>query len=132
MSSPLFLCTRKIYQSWRIIASTTVERADGMDYIALGQRIKVKRKDLRMTQEDLAEKVGISSSFMGHIERGSRVLSVDTLRRLCVVLDVSADDLLGLKYDHIMSRLTDEDLELAQTLLQHTLDIVKSQNHKIT
>ena len=109
-----------------------MERADGMDYIALGQRIKVKRKDLRMTQEDLAEKVGISSSFMGHIERGSRVLSVDTLRRLCVVLDVSADDLLGLKYDHIMSRLTDEDLELAQTLLQHTLDIVKSQNHKIT
>lgn len=102
-----------------------------MRYDVLGTMIKTRRKELKLTQEDLAEKVEISPSFMGHIERGSRVLSVDTLRRLCVALNLSADDLLGLKYDHIVPGMTDEDLELAQTLLQHMLDIVKSRNHKI-
>lgn len=94
--------------------------------------IKARRKEMKLTQEDLAEKVEISVSFMGHIERGSRVLSVDTLRKLCIALDLSADDLLGLKCDHIVPRMTDEDLEVVQMLLQRTLDIVKSQNHKIT
>ena len=103
-----------------------------MRYDVLGMMIKTRRKELKLTQEDLAEKVEISTSFMGHIERGSRVLSVDTLRRLCVVLDLSADALLGLEYDHLVSGMTDQDLEMAQTLLQHTLDIVKSRNHKIT
>lgn len=103
-----------------------------MRYDVMGQMIKARRKEMKLTQEDLAEKVEISISFMGHIERGSRVLSVDTLRKLCIALDLSADDLLGLEYDHIMSRMTDEDLEMAETVLQHTLDIVKSRNHKIT
>lgn len=98
----------------------------------LGLMIKTRRKEMKLTQEDLAEKVGISASFMGHIERGSRVLSVDTLRKLCISLDLSADDLLGIKCDHIMSGMTDEDLEVAQMVLQRTLDIVKSRNHKIT
>ena len=103
-----------------------------MRYDVMGQMIKARRKEMKLTQEDLAEKVEISVSFMGHIERGSRVLSVDTLRKLCIVLDLSADDLLGLEYDHIVSRMTDEDLEMAETVLQRTLDIVKSRNHKIT
>jgi transcriptional regulator with XRE-family HTH domain len=103
-----------------------------MRYDVLGLKIKTRRKEMKLTQEDLAEKVGISASFMGHIERGSRVLSVDTLRKLCIVLDLSADALLGLEYDHIMSGMTDEDLEVAQMVLQRTLDIVKSRNHKIT
>lgn len=103
-----------------------------MRYDVMGLMIKTRRKEMKLTQEDLAEKVGISTSFMGHIERGSRVLSVDTLRKLCVVLDLSADALLGIEYDHIVSRMTDEDLEVAQMVLLRTLDIVKSRNHKIT
>ena len=48
-----------------------------------------------MTQEGLAERVEISASFMGHIERGSRKMSVDTLCRIAHALDCSADNLLG-------------------------------------
>ena len=48
-----------------------------------------------MTQEQLAEMTGISASFLGHIERGSRVASIDTLVALCNALNVRADYLLA-------------------------------------
>ena len=43
-----------------------------MDYLRLGQRVRRQRKLLGMTQKEVAEKVGISLPFYGHIERGSR------------------------------------------------------------
>ena len=43
-----------------------------MDYLRLGQRIRKQRKLMGMTQKDVAEKVGISLPFYGHIERGTR------------------------------------------------------------
>lgn len=66
-----------------------------MDYIAFGQRIRRFRKQKRLTQEALAEQVGISASFMGHIERGSRIASLETLMQLCRALAVSPNELLG-------------------------------------
>lgn len=66
-----------------------------MDYIAFGQRIRRIRKEKSLTQEALAEQVGISASFLGHIERGSRIASLETLMQLCRALAVSPNDLLG-------------------------------------
>ena len=71
-------------------------RGDLMNYEALGLRVRSARLEIGITQEQLAEKVGISTSFMGHIERGTRTLSVDTLFKLCVALNVSADYLMGI------------------------------------
>lgn len=65
-----------------------------MDYKAMGRRIRQLRKQNRYTQADLAEKVGISTSFMGHIERGTRIASVETLVRLSDTLEVSLDALV--------------------------------------
>lgn len=67
-----------------------------MDYVLLGKRVRIRRTVLELTQEGLAEKIGVSTSFIGHIERGSRKLSVETLYSLCVALDVSADFLIGI------------------------------------
>lgn len=47
-----------------------------------------------MTQDQLSEKAGISLSFLGHIERGSRKSSLETLVSLANALEVSADYLL--------------------------------------
>ena len=66
-----------------------------MNYLGLGKRIRMYRRSQHMTQEQLAEKVGISSSFMGHIERGTRIASIDTLVSVCNVLSVSPCLLLG-------------------------------------
>jgi len=66
-----------------------------IDYIQMGKRIKQRRKELHLTQEALAERIGISVSFMGHIERGSRIASLDTLLAICIALDVSMDFIIG-------------------------------------
>ena len=60
-----------------------------IDYKDLGQRVRIMRRKNSLTQEELAEKAGISASFMGHIERGSRIASLDTLVALCNALKTS-------------------------------------------
>lgn len=74
-----------------------------MDYISLGRQIRRQRQMMNMTQERLAEKAGISASFLGHIERGSRKASLETLINIANALNVGTDklliDSLNLRYD---------------------------------
>lgn len=56
-----------------------------------------ERKKMGLTQEELAEMIGISTAFVGHIDRGTRVLSVQTLWCLCGALNLSSDFLLGIR-----------------------------------
>ena len=65
-----------------------------IDYTALGHRIKEARKAKNVTQEALASACSVSTSHLGHIERGSRTPSLDTLFKIAVTLDVSMDSLL--------------------------------------
>lgn len=65
-----------------------------MDYYAIGQRIRKFRKAHDWSQEELAEKVEISTTHMSHIETGSTKLSLPVLVSLANVLDVRTDDLL--------------------------------------
>lgn len=66
-----------------------------MDYVRLGSRIREERLKLRLTQERLAEDIGISDSYMGQIERGERSLALDTLVKLANRLGVTVDYLLS-------------------------------------
>ena len=66
-----------------------------MDYLDLGMKIRQLRRQKSLTQEQLAEIAGISPSFLGHIERGTRVASVDTLVALCNALQVTPNYLLS-------------------------------------
>ncbi len=68
--------------------------AEKLDYVKLGKRVRQQRKLAELTQEQLAERAGISLPFLGHIERGTRKASLDTLVRLANALEVSADLLL--------------------------------------
>ena len=65
-----------------------------MNYRDMGMRIRTIRRQRGLTQEELAEQVGISASFLGHLERGTRVASLETLVTLCNTLDVNPDYLL--------------------------------------
>ena len=65
-----------------------------MLYRELGRRVRQQRTLAQMTQEKLAEAAGISLSFLGHIERGTRKASLDTVVKLCNVLKVSPQVLL--------------------------------------
>lgn len=66
-----------------------------MDYQDMGLRVRALRRQLGFTQEELAEKVGISASFLGHIERGTRVASLETLVALCNTLETTPEYLLS-------------------------------------
>ena len=65
-----------------------------MDYYVIGQRIRKTRKAHGLSQEQLAELVGISTTHMSHIETGNTKLSLPVLVSLAEVLEVSTDDLL--------------------------------------
>lgn len=65
-----------------------------LDYYRIGQRIRQVRKAKGLSQGELAEKCGISMSFMGHIERGTRIMSLDTFVAVCDALGTKADELL--------------------------------------
>lgn len=67
-----------------------------LNYKMIGKRIRRQRKKCKLTQEQLAERANISTSFMGHIERGTRKMSVDTLCEISLVLDCPVDELLGM------------------------------------
>ena len=64
------------------------------DAVTMGKRIRLLRKQMNLTQEELAAQVGVSLSFMGHIERGTRQPSLEHLVRISQVLSVSLDFLL--------------------------------------
>lgn len=82
-----------------------------MLYQELGKRIRQQRILAQMTQEKLAEKAGISLSFLGHIERGTRKASLDTLVKLCNALKVSPRVLLQ---DSLQDDLIGEDLQISE------------------
>lgn len=65
-----------------------------MDYEAMGRRIRMYRKQRGLTQAALAESTAISTSFLGHIERGTRIASLVTLVKLAEILEVSLDALV--------------------------------------
>ncbi|MBQ3835269.1 MAG: helix-turn-helix transcriptional regulator [Elusimicrobia bacterium] len=64
-------------------------------YIALGKRIQEERKNLNMTQEELAEKINVTPKFISFMERGLGLPSVETLISLSKALSVSMDDLVS-------------------------------------
>lgn len=66
-----------------------------MDYVDIGRRIRIQRRHLNLTQGELAKLIGVSSSFIGHLERGTRQASLETLVALANKLDVSVDYLLS-------------------------------------
>lgn len=66
-----------------------------MNYEALGRQIRKHRRDRGMTQDALAKKAGISASFLGHIERGSRKASLETLVAIANILRTGTDTLLS-------------------------------------
>ena len=60
----------------------------------MGKRIKMKRRELKLTQEGLSEILGVSVKHMSEVERGIAGLSIENLISLSSVFDVSIDYLI--------------------------------------
>lgn len=65
-----------------------------MDYLKIANRIRQKRMELSLTQEQLAEKAGITLNFLGCIECGNKRGSFETYIKIANALDTTLDSLL--------------------------------------
>ena len=69
-----------------------------IEYMSIGRRIRECRQALSITQSQLARRIGVTGSFVGHIERAEKVPSLETVARLSAELGVTMDWLVfGIK-----------------------------------
>lgn len=66
----------------------------GLDYKAIGKRIKIARIQAELTQDKLSERVDISPTHLSNIETGTTRVSLTTIVGLANALSVTPDDLL--------------------------------------
>ena len=64
-----------------------VERQN--DLRIFGLRVRELRKKSKLTQSELAEKIGLSTNFIGMVERGERNTSVDKIFKLSRAFNLS-------------------------------------------
>ena len=60
---------------------------------SFGKRLRKLRRNNDITQEELAEKIGMSSNFISQLERGINAPSFDVLAKLAEVFQVPVKDL---------------------------------------
>lgn len=74
--------------------------------VLIGNNIAKYRKRAKLTQADLAERLGISVPYMSRVERGLKRLKLSSLISVADILGVSCDALLKLGADSVsMSNL---------------------------
>ena len=106
-----------------------------MNFDSIGQNIRKYRNAKKLRQEDLAEKTDLSVTYIGMIERGEKIPSLETFISIVNALGVSSDMILadvtetGYKMkntllDEKLSKLTAEDREkiyaVIDTMIKHS------------
>ena len=83
-----------------------------MNTSSIGKRIRKYREAKGWRQEDFAEKIGLSVTYTGMIERGEKVPKLETFITIANALNVSADlllaDVLLTGYNVKSSEMTEE------------------------
>ena len=91
-----------------------------------GNNLRERRKELKLTQSELATKIGISTSFYANIERGNRFVSLEVLNRLANALNISIGRLFEKhKSNETLENINDmlrmcsqEDLKTVENILE--------------
>ncbi len=65
------------------------------DQLILGHALRALRKRAGMTQEQVAERLGVDPTFVGRLERGQRGAHWRTIRRILAAVDASVSDFAG-------------------------------------
>lgn len=67
---------------------------DKINYKEIGNRIRQRRKELKLTQEKLSEILEVSPTYISEIERGTGISSLATITKLSKVLKLDLDYLV--------------------------------------
>lgn len=110
-----------------------------MNYVDLGQSIKRHRQNRNLTQEQLAEQIGISAVFLSQIENGHKKPSFETVYNIALALKVKIDDLLTVPKEQILdntrlndllSGRTDIEKEFAYEVMKNILSRIENNTVK--
>ena len=85
-----------------------------------GNRLKELRKQSGLTQQQLADRIGVTKSVISFYELRERSPSPDVLAKLSYIFHVSTDYLLGIERGRTIdvSGLDDEDIQAVQLIVQ--------------
>ncbi len=65
-----------------------------IDYKDFGKRVATRRKVLKLTQDNVAEKTGLSNNHISNIENNHSIPSLECLMKICDALETTPDYLL--------------------------------------
>ena len=99
-----------------------------MELVSIGKNIRKFRLANKLRQEDLAEKTDLSVNYIGMLERGEKIPSLETFINIVNALGVSADmillDVVNTGY-MVKSSLLSEQLEsLSQADRERVYDVI--------
>jgi len=90
-----------------------------VDYVRIGQRIRIARQEKNLSQSDLGVKVGCSNNHMSHVETGQTKVSLTMLLRISMALNKDLDffllDTPYAKRDSIINQEISEKLNRCST-----------------
>ena len=62
--------------------------------VQIGEQIRIAREQVKLTQEQLTERIEVSPQYISDLERGVVGISLPTLKRACISLGISSDQVL--------------------------------------
>jgi len=105
--------------------------ADSEFLKVMGQRIAARRKSLKLTQEELAEKIGVSTQMISNLELGKKAIRPENLAKVCEVLELSADFVLtGTDTRTAVDAVAEKLVHLTRDELQMVSDMIDYMNKK--
>ena len=96
--------------------------------VTFGEKLRTLRKGMNLTQQQLAQRVGVQKSIISYYESGERYPSYDVLVKICRIFHVTTDYLLDIEKKRILdvSDLSEEDISVLQTVA----DALRSKHSK--
>ena len=99
--------------------------------VEMGDRISKQRKFLKLTQEQLADSIGVSTQMISNLELGKKAIRPENLIKICSALGVSADYLLmGVKSDSQYNNIANKLPDLSPKELRIISEIIDYMNTK--
>jgi transcriptional regulator with XRE-family HTH domain len=110
----------------------------------IGEKIKQVREKQNLTQQSMADELGITSNGYGKIERGDSAINLDKLEKIAEILKVKLEDLMDLEKsvvaltDNKIKNITDNKIasiiicevsEKERELYEAQISQLKDENH---
>jgi len=92
-----------------------------------GERLFHAREEAGLSQQQLAEKLGVSQQDVARWERETIWFNIELLSKLALILDVSADELVGLR----VARVNTKPVGKARQLFEAVSKLPRRQQEKI-